>query len=362
MKAALLTAIGQPLVISEVELAAPVGREVRVEVKASGLCHSDLHIMENDYGYPLPALLGHEISGIVAEIGPEVTGLTVGDHVVAHLIGHCGTCEACSDGRVYECQNRTAVQRPAGEAPRLSVDGQPVLQLADIGGFAEQVVVHENNLVAISKDIPFDRAALLGCGVITGAGAAINSAQVRVGDTVAVIGCGGVGLNAVQGAAIAGARRVIAIDLQPAKLELAKTFGATDVINPAEENVLERIREITGADGVDHAFEVIGLTATAQQAIEITGRGGTAYMVGLQKPGTRIEVDSMELLREQKSVRGVYMGSTTPRTDIPMYAEMYLQGRLNLDDLVSQTISLEEINEGYADLKKGEVARSVIVF
>lgn len=212
-------------------------------------------------------------------------------------------------------------------------------------------------------EVPFEKAALLGCGVITGAGAAINTASVRVGDTVAVIGCGGVGLNVIQGAALAGARRIIAIDLQPKKLELAQKFGATDVINPAEEDLVARVQEITGASGVDHSFEVIGLPQTAQQAIDIARRGGTTYMVGVLKPGTSIELNGMvDLLNGQKTVVGVYMGATVAREDIPMYADLYLQGRFNLDDLVSQTISLDGINEAYEDLKKGEVARSVIVF
>ncbi|MEB4615755.1 Zn-dependent alcohol dehydrogenase [Leucobacter sp. M11] len=363
MKAALLTRIGDPIEIAEVELAEPIGREVLVTVKASGLCHSDLHIVENDYGFPMPALLGHEISGIVTAVGPDVSTLSVGDHVVGSLISHCGVCKQCLSGAPYRCEDTATVQRTPDQPPRITRDGQPVLQLADLGGFAEQALVHENNLVSINKSVPFDRAALLGCGVITGAGAAINSARVRVGDTVAVIGCGGVGLNTVQGAALSGARRVIAIDLQPSKLELAKKFGATDVINPSEENLVERIREITGEPGVDHAFEVIGLTQTAQQAIDITTVGGTAYMVGMQKPEAKIEIEGMtDLLYGQKTVMGVFMGSTLALRDIPMYADLYQQGRFNLDDLVSRQIRLEDINEGYAELKQGQVARSVIVF
>ncbi|MCS4276909.1 S-(hydroxymethyl)glutathione dehydrogenase/alcohol dehydrogenase [Mycetocola sp. BIGb0189] len=363
MKAAIIEAVGQPFVIRDVDIAEPIGREVTVQVKASGLCHSDLHVAENDFGYPLPGLLGHEISGIVAKIGPDVTEFAVGDHVVACLVGHCGTCEACRAGRSYECFNPTFVQRTPDQEPRYSLDGQPVFGFMDIGGFAEQVLVHENNLVTVNEDIPFDKAALLGCGVVTGAGAAINSAAVRVGDTVAVIGCGGVGLSAVQGAAIAGARRVIAIDLQPAKLELAKRFGATHVVNTADGDVVEQVKALTGGRGVKHSFEVIGLKATAMQAYDILAVGGTAYLIGMQKPGTILEIDPItSMLPMQKGLRGVVMGSTNFKHDVPMFADFYTQGRFNLDDLVSQTIALEDINEGYAELKKGVVARSVIVF
>lgn len=363
MQAAVLDAVGEKFVIREIQIGTPIGREILVDIKASGLCHSDLHIAENDFGYPMPTVLGHELAGVVAAVGPDVRQFEVGDHVVGCLIGHCGSCSACLAGRTYECSHREAVQRGPGEPPRLSENGTPVTQFSDLGGFAEQSLIHENNLVKINKDIPFDKAALLGCGVITGAGAAINTAGVRVGDTVAVIGCGGVGLNAIQGAALAGARRIIAIDLQPGKLELARTFGATDTINPNETDVVEAVRAITGTDGVNHSFEVIGLKATAMQAVQILGTGGGAYLIGMQKPGTVLDLDPMnDLLMLQKSVRGVYMGSTNSKHDIPMYADLYLQGRFNLDDLVSQTISLKEINEGYDDLRKGAVARSVITF
>ncbi|WP_157155189.1 MULTISPECIES: Zn-dependent alcohol dehydrogenase [unclassified Diaminobutyricimonas] len=364
MKAAVLEAVGEKFVIQDVQIADPIGREVLVQVKASGLCHSDLHVAENDFGFPMPSILGHEIAGIVTAIGPDVTEFALGDHVVGCLVSHCGHCDKCAAGKSYECRNRQETQRTEAQPPRLTRDGTPVVQFSDLGGFAEQVLAHENNIVAVNKDIPFDKAALLGCGVVTGAGAAINTAQVRVGDTVAVIGCGGVGLSALQGAALAGARRVIAIDLQPGKLELAKKFGATDTINPNEvDDVVAAVRAITGGDGVDHAFEVIGLKSTAEQAVQILGTGGGAYLIGMQKPGTRLDIDPMsDLIMGQKSLRGVYMGSTNFKLDIPVYADLYLQGRYNLDDLVAQTIPLEEINEGYDELRKGAIARTVITF
>jgi S-(hydroxymethyl)glutathione dehydrogenase/alcohol dehydrogenase len=364
MKAAVLEKVGDKFVIQNVQIATPLGREVLIDVKASGLCHSDLHIAENDFGFPMPSILGHEIAGIVSAIGPDVTEVAVGDHVVGQLISYCGHCDSCIAGKTVECTQPTTTQRGADEPARLSRDGVVLTQFSDLAGFAEQVLAHENNVVKVNTAIPFDKAALLGCSVITGAGAVINTAQVRVGDTVAIIGCGGVGLNAIQGAVLAGARRVIAIDLQQGKLELAKKFGATDVINPADGgDVLAQVQAITGAGGVDHAFEVIGLKSTALQAIQILDKGGDAYLIGMQKPGTVLDIDPMaDLLMSQKSIHGVYMGSSNAKLDIPLYADLYLQGRFNLDDLVSQTIPLEEINEGYEELRKGGVARSVIVF
>lgn len=363
MKAAVLLQVGKPIEILDVEIDDPEPHEVLIRIKASGLCHSDLTIMNNDYGWPTPLVMGHEIAGIVERVGGSVTSVEVGDHVVGTLITSCGDCSNCRRGLPIRCTNPDASRRGPDSRPRLTLDGRPLTQLGDIGGFAEFTLLHERNVVKVSKEIPFDRACLLGCGVITGAGAVINTAKVKVGETVAVIGCGGVGLNTVQAAALSGARRVIAIDIQPEKLELAKKFGATDIVNSLEESDLPaKIQSIVGARGVDHAFEVIGLAATAQQAIDITDVGGTAYMVGLQSPETRVSLGSRDLLRGQKTLHGVHMGSTLSEVDIPMYADFYLQGRLNLDDLVSQTISLDDINEGYKVLAAGKVARSVVVF
>lgn len=363
MKAAVLRKVGEPIEIIEVEIDAPMPHEVKVRVKASGLCHSDLTIMNNDYGWPVPIVMGHEIAGVVESVGSEVTALSVGDHVVGTLVTSCGNCQNCRRGKPITCLNPDASRRSKNDPPRLTLDGQSVHPLGDIGGFAEFSLVHERNLVKVDPSIPFDRACLLGCGVITGAGAVINTAGVRVGETVAVIGCGGVGLNAIQAAALSGARRVIAIDIQPAKLELARRFGATDVINSAEvDDLAATVREIVGARGVDHAFEVIGLAPTAQQAIDISDVGGTAYMVGLQSPETRVSLGASDLLRGQRTLHGVHMGSALSEVDIPLYADLYLQGRFNLDDLVSQTISLDDINEGYRVLESGRVARSVVVF
>ncbi len=363
MKAAVMFAVGKPLEICDIELDETQPHEVVVKVRASGLCHSDLHTMKTDFGWPVPLVLGHEVSGVVESVGEEVTAVEVGDHVVANLISSCGVCRRCRGGVPTECTNPGAIRRGPGENARYMMDGKAVTQIGDIGGFAEKILVHERNLVKIDNDVPLDRAALLGCGVLTGVGAVKNAAHVKFGDDVAVIGCGGVGLNVVQGAAISGARHVIALDLQPAKLELARKFGATEVINPAEEaDVAERVRQIVGRAGVDYAFEVIGLPQTAQQAIDLTDVGGTAFVLGKMAPGTSATLSGADLLRPHKSLRGLFMGLSVADVDIPLYADLYRQGRLNLDDLVSETISLEEINEGYEKLERGETARSVVVF
>lgn len=360
MRAAITPAVGQPFLVTDVTLANPIGREILIEVKASGLCHSDIGVAEVDRGFPMPALLGHEISGIVAGVGPDVRDFQIGDVVAASPISSCGSCNSCLQGHRYRCRQPEAIRRTPEQGPRITLDGQPVAQFIGIGGFAERALVHENNVVKLPTGIPFDVAALLGCGVVTGAGAAINSARVRPGDTVAVIGCGGVGLNVIQGARLAGARRIIAIDLQPAKLQLAAEFGATDIINAGDTDAVAAVRELTQG-GVTHAFEVIGLKQTAEQAVAMLEKGGTAYLIGVQRPGTTLELLLFEdITANQKGVRAVAMGSSNLKVDIPMYAELYLQGRFKLDELISQRISLDEINEGYVALKNGGVARSVI--
>ncbi len=362
MKAMLVYEIGQPFQEMEVELDEPMPNEVVVTVKASGLCHSDLHIIKADYGWPRPFIPGHEVAGVVEKVGANVTRMKVGDHVVTNLITSCGQCAKCQSGVPTSCSNPGAILRGPEDKPRITVNGEPVHQIGNIGGFAEKVLVHERNLVVIGQDIPLDRAALLGCGVITGFGAAKNAAKIRVGDDVAVTGCGGIGLNVVQGAAFSGAHHIIAIDIQPAKLELAKKFGATDVINSAEEDVVARVKEITGRTGVDVAFEAIGLESTVDQSVEILDTDGRVYVLGMMRPGTFAKLSGVNMLRQHKSIIGVYMGNTISDIDIPLYADLYRQGRINLDDLISNRIALSEINEGYEKLEKGETARSVVVF
>ncbi|NMV38076.1 Zn-dependent alcohol dehydrogenase [Ralstonia insidiosa] len=360
MKAAVLNKPNGIFSIENIEIDSPKGREVLVEIKASGLCHTDLHMAENDFGFPLPAVLGHELAGIVKEIGPEVREFAVGDHVVGSLVQYCGHCEACLDGRTYQCAHPDETMRGAGEAQRLTRDGEPVLSMFGTAAFAEFTLVHENQLAKVPKELPFPQASVLGCGCVTGAGAAINTASIRPGDTVAVIGVGGVGLNVISGARLAGATRIIAIDMQPAKEALARRFGATDFVLAADGDHVKAVRTMTDG-GVSHAFEVVGAKSTIEQSIKMLRKGGCAYVIGLPKPGNPVSVDPLaDLLLNQVTIKGVYMGSSNIKHDIPMYANLYLQGRFNLDDLISKQISIDEINDAYQELKKGGIARSVI--
>ncbi|QEW04510.1 zinc-binding dehydrogenase [Microbacterium lushaniae] len=359
MRAAIVNAFGGGFDIEDIDIARPIGREVLVDVKASGLCHSDLHFAVNDFGMAPPMVLGHEVSGIVAAVGPEVSEFTVGDHVVGSLVQFCGACLECLSGRTVSCLRPEATLRADGAPPRLSRRGEPILAAMGTAGFAEQALIHENQLVCIDPAVPFPEASVLGCGTITGAGAVLNAAGVRAGEAVAVIGLGGVGLNVVSGARLVGASRIIGIDLNDEKLELARAFGVTDGINAGEGDVVARVRELTGG-GVDHAFEVIGRKETAEQAIAMLRVGGTASLIGIHGAGGMVEFDANGLLREQKKVNGVYMGSANIKHDIPLYASLFLQGRLNLSDLIASEIAIDEINEAYEELGSGRTARTVI--
>lgn len=358
MKAALLEDFGAPLVIRDIEIAAPGPGEVLLRTAAVGLCHSDWHYLQGMRPFPLPGVLGHEVAGIVEALGPGVDDLRPGDRVVGTLAVFCGTCRQCLGGRFALCGD-TAVKQPPGQARRLSRQGRPVSQVFNLSGFAEQMLVHRNALVKIRDDMPLDRAALLGCAVITGTGAVFRSAQVMPGSSVAVVGCGGVGLATINGAKIAGAARVIAIDTVPAKLELARRFGATDGVL-ADADTVARVAEMTQG-GVDYAFECIGNPATVELCFRVLQPGGTATIVGLFAPGMKVAVEGSQFFLEKKLL-GSALGSARIREDVPRLVELYLQGRLNLDDLVSQRIRLDDINEGFAAMGRGEVARSVIVF
>lgn len=363
MKAAVVEAIGRPFEVVELEIDDPVRREVLVEVRASGLCHSDLHIASKDYGYPMPIVLGHELAGVVAAVGPEVTRLAVGDHVAGSLIQFCGQCDTCLSGRTHQCPNGASLYRPAADGERLrrADDGRPVFPGMGLGAFAEYSLVHENQLVRVPDDMPFPPAALLGCCVITGVGAAVNSARIRAGDTAVVIGCGGVGLNVVSGARLAGARSIIAVDLNPAKLDLARRCGATDIIDASDEDAVAAVRRLH-PEGVDHAFEVVGSPATTYQAMAMTRLGGAVYLIGLHPPGSAIELVDVfpNLIMRQLRIQAVNMGSTNLRRDIPLYAALYQQGRLELDALVAREIALDEIGAAYAEVDEGRIARAVV--
>ncbi|MBD8605486.1 Zn-dependent alcohol dehydrogenase [Aeromicrobium sp. CFBP 8757] len=360
MKASVVNGVGQGFVVEELDIDEPRGMEVLVDVRASGLCHSDLHLAEIDFGLPMPTVLGHEVAGVVSAVGPGVTTTRVGDHVVACLVKFCGRCIECTSGHTFACTTPNSTLRATTEPPRLTRRGIAMEQAHGIGGFAEQALVHENQLAVVSDDIPFAAACIIGCATVTGAGAAINTAQVRPGDTVAVIGTGGVGLNVISGARLAGAMRIVAVDIDDGKLAVARRFGATDVVNASGVDPVAAVRTLLRG-GVTHAFEVIGLPQTQRQAVELAGKGGGVHFVGLAKPGTTLEIDSsLSMLRAHTSVAGVHMGSTNLKRDIPMYADYYLQGRLNLDDLVSQEIGLNDIPAAWEKLRSGSVIRSVV--
>lgn len=359
MRAAVLPAIPSALEITEVQIDKPGPREVLVRTVASGLCHSDLHFMEGKYSHDTPTIPGHEAAGVVEAVGSDVTMFAPGDHVIGCLSIFCGRCKYCLSGRPVLC-TRQGLERTAEQPPRLSRDGERIHQFLRLSAFAEWMLVNENTLVKIPEEMPLDRAALIGCAVTTGLGAVFNTAKVPAGSTVAVIGCGGVGLNCVQGAALAGAGRVIAVDTNPGKLELARDFGATDLVDATKGDPVEQVRELTDG-GVEYAFEAIGLKVTAEQSFGMLERGGTATIIGMIPEGEKIELPGSDFLDEKK-IQGSNMGSNRFRVDMPRYVDLYLQGRLKLDELVSARIGLDEVNAGFDAMRRGEVARSVIVF
>ncbi len=361
MKAAVLREFNQPLSLENVAISKPKGREVLVRTAASGICHSDLHVIDGLLPMGMPTILGHEPAGIVEEVGEDVTEFKPGDHVIGCPSAFCSHCDFCMEGRGYLCSGQAELVRGRTEEPRLSVDGEYVRQFSNLSSFAEQMLIHANGLVKIRDDMPLDRAALIGCGVTTGLGAALNTAKVAAGDSVSVIGCGGVGLSIIQGARIAGANRIIAVDTLPWKLELAAKMGATDCVNAAEVNAVEAVRELTSG-GVDYAFEAIGVKQTVEQACSMARRGGAAVIVGVVPAGTSIEFDGLDLVIQQKRILGSIMGSNRFRIDMPRYVEFYMSGRLLLDEMISERFKLDDINVAIQKLRDGKVARGVIDF
>jgi S-(hydroxymethyl)glutathione dehydrogenase/alcohol dehydrogenase len=361
MKAAVFRGPNQPLKIEDVEIDKPQPREVLVRTVASGVCHSDLHFVDGLYPLPPgPAVLGHEGAGIVEEVGSQVTYVKPGDHVICCLSVFCGHCQQCLSGHPNRCSDKASTQRPRADKQRLSSKGQPVLQFADLSTYAEKMLLHENAVVKITNDIPLDRAALIGCGVTTGVGAVLNTARIEPGSTVAVFGAGGVGIAAIQGARIAGARQIIAVDKFEGKLAMARRFGATHTIDASSGDPVQGIKDLTGG-GVDYSFEAIGLKVAAEQAFECLATGGTATIIGMIPFGQKVEFDGWQFLSEKK-VQGTMMGSNRFRVDMPRYIDFYLQGRLNLDDMISRRGRLDDVNEAFRAMKAGEVARTVLMF
>lgn len=358
MKAAVLRGVRDHQ-IEDIEIDGPMAKEVVIKVAAAGVCHSDLHFYNGTWAGAFPMVLGHESAGIVEAVGSDVTYVKPGDHVITCLSTFCGHCEDCLTGRMTLCQE-PELNRTADQPPRLHKGAEYLRQFARLGSFAEYMLIHEHSLVKIREDMPLDRAALIGCGVTTGTGAALNTAAVQAGSTVAVIGCGGVGLSVINGAFIGGAARIIAIDMLDSKLELARTFGANDVVNAKTSDPVEAVMELTKG-GVHYSFEAIGLKSAAEQAFQMLRRGGTATVIGMIAPPQTVNLRGADFLQE-KRIQGSSMGSNRFRVDMPRYVEFYMQGRLHLDELISQRISLEQINDAFEVLETGDIARSVIVF
>ncbi len=360
MKAAVLVQPGKPLEIEDLSISNPGPHEVLIRTAACGLCHSDLHFIDGAYPHPLPAVPGHEAAGIVEAVGSEVRTVKVGDAVVTCLSAFCGHCEFCVTGRMSLCLGGDTRRGPK-DAPRLTrADGSPVNQMLNLSAFAEQMLIHEHACVKINPDMPLDRAAVIGCAVTTGAGAIFNACKLTPGETVTVVGCGGVGLATINAAKIAGAGRIIAADPIPEKRALAMKLGATDVIDATAEGAAAQIIEMTKG-GVDHAIEAVGRPASANLAVSVLRRGGTATILGMMPLAEKVGLSAMDLLSGKK-LQGAIMGGNRFPVDIPRLVDFYLRGLLDLDSIIAETIPLSGINDGFEKMKKGDSARSVIVF
>ena len=330
--------------------------------KAVGVCHSDLHILTGDLPHPLPAVLGHEAAGVVEQVGPEVHTVKPGDHVVVCLTFHCGHCEQCHGGNSHRCIDARSDARAQMSRRACSAASERFAPFMNMGAFAEQILVHESGCVPMRRDMPFDRACLIGCGVTTGLGAAMRTAAIRPGETVAVIGCGGVGLSAINGAAMAGAGQIIAIDRVAAKLDMARNFGATDVVDGTEGDVVEQVMALTNGRGVDHALECIGLKQTIEEGFRHARQGRDSKPSSARRGSIlKVELPALAFLRE-KQVQGSMMGGVRNSIDIPRYIDLYMDGRLKLDEMISRRRPLREINEAFDDMNTGALARSVIMF
>ncbi len=353
----------QPMKIEEVDLAAPGEREVLVQIKAASLCHSDLSTVNGDRPRQVPMVLGHEAAGVIVECGPGITDVEPGNHVALVFAPSCGECPACREGHPGRCepgQKANAAGTLLGGAMRLSQNGQPVYHHVGVSAFADHCVVNRGSLVKIDNQLPFDEAALFGCAVLTGVGAALNTAAVFPGAKVAVVGLGGVGLNALFGAKVAGASELIAIDVHDDKLELAKQLGATAVVNARDERAVEQVRNITGG-GVDFGFEMAGSVQAMELAYRITRRGGTTVTAGLPHPEARWPLQHVNLTAEERTVKGSYVGSCVPTRDVPRFIDLYRKGMLPVNKLMSDHISLEQINEGFDRLASGHTVRQIIM-
>ncbi len=359
-RVALIRSIGAPFESAVVELDAPRDEEVLVRVEAAGLCHSDLGSSRDDWGDPLPWIGGHEVAGTVIATGPHAR-LSEGDFVVAVLTSYCGRCARCRAGRSWLCCDGDATARGSDAPPRVSEQGRSVGQFAGIGGFGSYVLAHQNLFVAIERGLPAEQACLLGCGVLTGAGAVLRSARVPAGSSVAVFGAGGVGLSAVQAARIAGAERVIAVDLAVDKLDLARALGASDTVDASQLDAAEAVRELTGGVGVDFAFDFVGTAAVSVAAIHSTTVGGQTHLIGVHRLGAELGLRATEdLIMARRSLHGVYMGNADPRSFVPELARLAQRAQLDLASMVTSTIDIDQVAWGYERMLAGVPGRAVI--
>jgi S-(hydroxymethyl)glutathione dehydrogenase/alcohol dehydrogenase len=366
-RAAVMTGIDQPLEIrDDVEVDSPHAGELKVRMAASGVCHSDLSMQNGTMMAATPIVLGHEGAGIVEEVGEGVTGLAPGDHVIISWVPQCGECFFCQRDQGYLCEQANAALATGGlldGTTRMSSQGAPLFQMAASGTFSETTIIPAIGAVKIPTDIDMKVAALIGCGVLTGTGAAMNTATIRKGDTVAVVGCGGVGLNVIQGARIAGAGEIIAVDMNETKLQMAKEFGATATVNASQGDPVSQVMEMTQQRGADVAFEVIGLQQTIDQTITMVRRGGQAILVGVPRMDAMVTLPAFfGVVLAEKTIKGCWYGSSNVQKDVPKLIELYKSGQLKLDELISRTIKIDEVNEAFDAMKTGEVARSVIEY
>jgi S-(hydroxymethyl)glutathione dehydrogenase/alcohol dehydrogenase len=362
VKAAVLYEIKKPLVIEDVELMEPQAHEVLVRWAANGVCHSDYHLMSGDVAHPLPVILGHEAAGVVERVGPGVESVKPGDHVCSSYIPSCGQCWYCISGQPTMCGLRDHPRHLMLDGTtRFRKNGLSLNHYLQVAGFATHSVLMEQSVIPIRRDVPLDVACLVSCGVLAGAGPVFNRAKVPPGATVAVWGCGGVGLNTIQAARMVGAAKIIAVDVMPQKLAWAEEFGATHAVNAAKEDPVAAVKALTDRDGVDFAFELVGTQKTVEQALLATHRGGTCVVVGVCPTGTRISIDPM-LFLQQRVLTGTSFGGGHQRTDVPMLLDLYMSGKYKLNEMISRRVPLAEVNEAYDQLLQGEVKRSVVVY
>jgi S-(hydroxymethyl)glutathione dehydrogenase / alcohol dehydrogenase len=358
-RAAVCRAFGAPLTIETVELAKPGPGEAMIKIAACAICHSDIFFIDGAWGGELPAVYGHEAAGVVEAVGPGVTRLKVGDHVVATLIRNCGFCPACAEGAPVFCEAVFPLDR---QTPLHDSAGKPIVHGLRTGAFAEHIVVDASQAIVIPNDVKLASASLIACGVLTGMGAVINTANVKAGSSVVVIGCGGVGLNSIQGARLAGAAPIIAIDIEAGKLDAARTFGATSTINARTEDVAARVAALTAGRKADYVFITVGVKGAAEQGVSLMKRNGATVLVGMPPSGVSATIDPSWLAAAGQRILGSKMGSARPLIDVPKIVALYQDGRLKLDELISGRYPLDKINEAIASSRSGAALRNVIVF